>query len=288
MKPYAWTLATLWAGSLFCAGSGCEGPVDDAPAAGACDDEVVVPAGPFWMGCNPKLDDACQDDELPQHRVDLAAFAIDRCEVSVRRYIGCMAEGVCTAPPVSDAGCNWQATQRSEHPINCVDRHRAERFCAWARPGGRLPSEAEWEKAARGGCEVHPGDCQATMPTFPWGNVPATCALAVMDDGGGPGCGGGGTMAVASRPEGVSPYGLHDMAGNVWEWTADHYAVDWYGRSGEKDPKGPPNGLAFVVRGGRFGGASYQILHLRSANRDLSQAAFFFEGMGFRCARTPP
>lgn len=264
----------------------CEAAVESP--ADSCDDEIVVPAGTFWMGCNSGLDDACQADELPQHLVKTAAFAMDRCEVSVRRYIGCMAEGACAAPHAAGEQCNWQASDRSDHPVNCVDRYQAEAFCAWARTGGRLPSEAEWEKAARGGCEVRGGDCAANMPTFPWGNAAASCALAVMDEGGGPGCGGGGTAPVGSRPEGASPYGLHDMAGNVWEWTWDRYAADWYGRSGAEDPKGPPSGIAFVVRGGRFGGASYQIEHLRSANRDLSQAAFFFAGLGFRCARSPP
>jgi len=268
-------LVALWACSAE------KTPVD-------CDEEIAIGAATFWMGCNSVLDSACEADELPQHRVELEPYRIDRCEVSVARYARCVEAGACTAAAQDHSACNGGAAGRELHPINCVDRPQALSYCAWARAGGRLPTEAEWELAARGGCDTLDGDCRSTMRTWPWGEQPATCQRAVMDDGGGPGCGAGGTAMVASKPAGASPYGLHDMAGNVWEWTADRYAPDWYGRSPARNPVGPATGGIWVVRGGRFGGASYSKDHLRGANRDLAESPFLFEGLGFRCARGIP
>ncbi len=247
-------------------------------------DEVSVPAGSFWMGCNPVVDTQCDADELPQHQVSIGGFQLDATEVTVGHYRLCVWAEACSEPYNLSDACNY-GTLREEHPINCVDSYQAEAYCAWSREGGRLPTEAEWEMAARGACDGRP-DCAATMPTYPWGDDDPSCDLAVMDEGFGAGCGGGGTWPVASIEGGISPYGAWDLSGNVWEWTADSYGAEYYGVSDEVDPTGPASGDLRVVRGGRFGGQSYNPAYLRSSNRDYaSQDSFFFEGLGFRCAR---
>ncbi|HHH28393.1 MAG TPA: hypothetical protein ENK57_08620, partial [Polyangiaceae bacterium] len=141
---------------------------------------VTIPAGPFWMGCS-KVDQQCEDHEKPGRSVELSAFAIDRVEVSVALYTRCVQAGVCDTehlrgfrleggPHRPSAKCNWGQPSKQNHPMNCVDYEDAHRYCHWA--GGRLPTEAEWEKAARGG----------DGRVFPWAGDQAVCAVAVMNE----------------------------------------------------------------------------------------------------------
>ncbi|MBN2494360.1 MAG: SUMF1/EgtB/PvdO family nonheme iron enzyme [Deltaproteobacteria bacterium] len=189
------------------AGSSRAGPPEAEGA--AC--MLLVPAGPFWMGCDPKREEACPENE-PGRQIDLAAFYIDRHEVTVAQYAACMQAGECT--PAGEGGrCNGGRADRARHPVNCVDFSQAQAYCRFR--GLRLPSEAEWEKAARG----------EQGSKYPWGDAPASCDRAVMSDRGGPGCGSGTTLPVCSRPQGASPHGLCDAAGNVWEWVAGDQAV---------------------------------------------------------------
>lgn len=176
---------------------------------------VLVPAGTFTMG-----KDTEGKGDRPAHRVKIThAYYIDRLEVSVEAYAACIDAGACTARIVhlkKNAsglwGCNVEK-DRTSHPANCIDRKQAAAYCAFVKK--RLPTEAEWEYAARGDDERD----------FPWGNTaPASCAFAVVSGMTG-GCGDRkGTSAAGTTTEGKSPFGALDMGGNVWEWVADDYA----------------------------------------------------------------
>lgn len=276
------------AAALLAVLAGCGSEVEPAEAPPA---EVLVPAGDFVMGCNAAKDSECQDDERPAHRVTVSAFIIGTREVTVAEYARCVAIGACT-PPHDDDLCNYGAPGKDGEPVGCVDWFQAKAYCEAMVPGGRLPTEAEWEKAARGGCELRPGlDCAAGMPTYPWGDGAPTCERATYSDGGS--CGGGPTAAGA-KPAGRGPYGALDMAGNLWEWVADWYDPSYYATADASapDPAGPAAGAARVVRGSCFG---YPAVYLRASNRssfdpglgktdgEAAASALF----GFRCVRTP-
>jgi len=157
---------------------------------------IKIPGGSFVMGS-----DSGASDEKPVHRVTLATFELTRSEVTTAQYQRCHEDGVC-AKPASGQFCNWKKVSRAGHPVNCVDWNQARTFCDWV--GGRLPSEAEWEYAARSGGKAW---------TYPWGNVVASCARTVMEDGSGIGCGEKRTVPVCSKPRGNSKQGLCDMVG---------------------------------------------------------------------------
>jgi formylglycine-generating enzyme required for sulfatase activity len=268
--------------------------------------EVFVPAGTFWRGSQ-----VVKSHASPAHTVYLSAFVIDRVEVSVANYAECVDAGVCT-PPIPPAWVDgWGATfgepGLENYPVNYVDREQAAAYCSWR--GQRLPTEAEWEKTARGGCETVPGDCTQTTPQWPWGDASPTCDLGVFDSFslGGPGCGTNGPLPVGSKPDGASPYGALNLGGNVREWVADLYAADYYCKgpdatsqagscseyTGDEwvttppwadpwpDPKGPEGGTTGVVRGGAFWWAQPM---WQRFDMDLSPEA---DGAGLRCARDP-
>jgi sulfatase modifying factor 1 len=232
---------------------------------------VAVPQGSFWMGCNQDLDGNCRDDEHPYREVELGAFELDRYEVTVAEYRACVDAGTCTAPDTGGA-CNWDVAGTEDNPINCVDWGQASAYCDWA--GRRLPTEAEWEKAARG----------SDGRTYPWGEEDPDCSRAVMNDGGN-GCGTGKTMAAGSVPAGASPHGAMDMAGNVWEWVADWYDRSYYEKAPAGDPPGPADGTLRVARGGSWYGGTPQ--DLRASRRNPLDPSFRNHDLGFRCAATP-
>ena len=234
---------------------------------------VSVPAGEFWMGCAPR-DSSCFGDEKPGRTVYLDAFRIDRTEVTVAQYAACVQDGVCSAANSDLWTCNWGKAERDDHPINCVDWKQARTYCRWA--GKRLPTGAQWEKAARG----------TDGRLYPWGDAKASCRMAVMDDGGN-GCGSGGTMPVGSRPAGASPYGALDMSGNVYEWVADRYAEDAYRSAGDRNPTGPTSGgSGRAIRGGCW---SYDdARYLRSSYRNRLRPEYRNGVLGFRCVRPSP
>jgi formylglycine-generating enzyme required for sulfatase activity len=232
------------------------GPRPPARASHAAEDMALVPEGVFDMG-SPEGVGA--GDEHPVHRVRVASFHMDRTEVTVAAYDACMADGHCA--PASgielSAFCNEGHADRADHPINCVTHRQAEAFCRWR--GKRLPTEEEWEYAARG------TDGRA----FPWGNEAPAGRLCwnryrSLE----------GTCAVASFPNGDSPFGLHDMAGNVWEWTSSGYSLDY---SRERDA---------AVRVNR-GGCWYDVdpAYVRSEHRDKNGLEERSDYLGFRCAR---
>ena len=234
---------------------------------------VEVAGGFFQMGSMSGL-----DNEKPVHDVYVSGVFIDKYEVTVSDYQQCINAGVCTAPnhTSDDERYNYGASGREKHPVNGVDWYQASAYCAWS--GKRLPTEAEWEKAAKG----------TDDRTYPWGNDGPSCLFAVMDpsaDDSGDGCGEGRTWEVGSKPAGVSPYGVHDMAGNVWEWTADWYGEDYYGSSPAQDPPGPTQGSVRVKRGGGWRTSS---ISLRTTVRNDGAPGGTDFQVGFRCVRPIP
>ncbi|BFM16367.1 SUMF1/EgtB/PvdO family nonheme iron enzyme [Maricurvus nonylphenolicus] len=208
------------------------------------DSEMIhIPAGKFTMGCNH---DDCVGDDVPAHKVKLKGFYIDKYEVTFRRYKLCVEKGDCSEPMIGGS-CNWEyPAWHDDHPVNCVDFKQAESLCK--SEGKRLPTEAEWEKAARG----------VDGRKFPWGSEPPTCDHVVMDPNGlekpQPGCGRGTSQPVYhGEGTGDSPYGVVGMSGNMWEWTSDNYDPEYYKNSPKSNPTGPWIGYGLkTVRGGGF------------------------------------
>ncbi len=244
---------------------------------------VKIPAGSFWMGCNATLDSACQGDENPYHYVNIGyGYRIDKTEVTVGQYAACVAAGSCAA--ITDANCVWGTTTFGKaglesYAVSCVPWAEAEAYCAWKGAGSHLCTEAEWEKAARGGCELY-GDCQKESRVWPWGNTfPSSCngKVAVYE-----GCKcGAGSCPVGTHPEGVSPYGVHDMAGNLFEWVLDHYHGSYTGA--------PTNGTAWLTDGAKRayrGGSFVQGKEFQRVSKRLSGTPTNGSGnLGFRCCR---
>jgi len=225
---------------------------------------VYVPAGEFWMG-SYENDSSARDDEKPRHKVYLDAFWIGRTEVTNAQYKQCVETGLCSVP--ADDG-RYSDPDYASYPVVHVEWLQANRFCAWV--GGRLPSEAEWEKAARG----------TNARLYPWGGNPLICERAQFR-----GCEPSGSLPVGSKsPAGDSPYDAVDMAGNVWEWVADWYDGDYYEDSPEDNPTGPEHGDYKVLRGG---GWSYGPDILRAAYRGVDYPASRSDSVGFRCVGAP-
>jgi serine/threonine-protein kinase len=247
----------------------CDGVVDDSAL---CESPrldpspVSVAAGPFVMGSERGA-----ADERPVHRVELSAFALDRHEVTNRRYRRCVEAGACTPPALSSSHLRpryYGNAVFDDYPVILVGWEQAERYCRFA--GGRLPTEAEWEKAARGPAP--------DAREYPWGDDEPDCLRANL---GGAGACVGDTDRVGRRPAGASPYGALDMAGNVWEWVADWYAPDAHRSSAPRDPLGPGTGTLKVMRGGCWeSGAS----SLRVSCRKAELPAAWADNVGFRCA----
>lgn len=240
----------------------------------------IVPAGMGAFGCNAAVDKGCQADESPQHVAEVSGVLLDVYEVSVAQYKACVAAGQCTAP-ASGPGCNYAVSGRNSHPINCVQHSQAAAYCAWS--GKRLPTEHEWEKAARGGCGTLDGPtCLATRPVYPWGNGAPTCNLANFNASGTSGCGTGATWAVGGGFQ--SDTLQFDLAGNVGEWVADSYAAAAYGSAvGVKDPKHSTATGSHVVRGGGLDSSGAM---LRAGRRLGVVSSTASPGIGFRCAHT--
>jgi len=264
-------------GSDSCVDGQCVWQADDY-AVNCSNGMCLISAGSFWMGCNSAVDDDCSSDESPYHEVTLGGYYMDKTEVTVAAYGMCVTAGACTAPSTG-FDCNWNVSGREGHPVNCVTWTQSGAYCAWA--GKRLPTEAEWEKAARG----------TDGRKYPWGNEATTCEYAVMDDGTNGGCGTDSTWDVCSKsPAGDSPYGLCDMSGNVWEWVSDWYDSGYYSSSPASNPTGPDSASTRVGRGGSFAyGGSFDYyfddVYLRASDRDDVNPSDYSHFLGFRCAR---
>jgi formylglycine-generating enzyme required for sulfatase activity len=245
---------------------------------------VLVPAGEFIMGSEDGF-----PDEQPVHTVYLDSFYIDLLEVTNRQYQDCVEAGACNPPRRSDCCTEdparaplWPAyfgnPEYDDYPVIFISWYDALDYCAWR--GARLPTEAEWEKAARG----------TDGRLYPWGDrepVPELLNFFWLD----------GTFdvrplnapaPVGSYPLGASPYGVLDMLGNVYEWVYDFYGPDYYSRSPYESPTGPEEGAYRIARGGSF---YNQAFRNRAANRNFDAftppASFHFDA-GARCAMDVP
>jgi formylglycine-generating enzyme required for sulfatase activity len=246
-------------------------PIDGMP-------QVYVPAGTVRMGGLDVYSVA--SDELPAHSVVLDAFWIDQLEVTNAMYMLCVQVGKCSPPMDWSSGerfSYFNNEQFKDYPVVHVTWEQASVYCAWAER--RLPSEAEWERAARGD----------DFRNFPWGDEPPSEIYAnfnrLVDD----------TSRAGSYSAGASPFGALDMAGNVWEWVADLYGIGYYSVSPERNPTGPATSSTNrrVIRGGSFqdGWVNLRVSKRGSALGPVPDAPFdapdrageHSSKIGFRC-----
>jgi formylglycine-generating enzyme required for sulfatase activity len=227
---------------------------------------VFVQAGDFQMGYRKG-----DPDEKQVHTVDLAAYYIDKYEVTNALYRACEKDGGCK-PPIKTGSAThnnyYGISGFVEYPVIYVDWNMANDYCGWR--GARLPTEAEWEKAARGNLD--------DPPLYPWGNE-LSCETANYNDGHG-GC-NHDTQKVGTYESGKSFYGAYDMAGNVWEWVADRYSEAYYGTPFPINPTGPDSGQSRVLRGGAWNSGEND---LRASNRRKYAPTYANFDTGFRCA----
>jgi formylglycine-generating enzyme required for sulfatase activity len=250
--------------------------LSEAPPGLRVDDMVTVPAGPFWMG-SAEEDPHADADERPRLEVTLEAFRIDRTEVTYRDYLLFVARLEknghvhCHPDEPYEKDHRPQLDQKDlgtmEHPILGIDWYDAYAFCDWA--GKRLPSEAEWEKAARG----------TDGRIYPWGSEwdPSRANASGDRDG------HKKAAPVASFPEGASPYGALDMAGNAWEWVGDYYHRS-YKRGERAVGRAPEYGLFRVIRGGSWVNRPEDLRTAERSKRILSAPVKRYLAVGFRCA----
>jgi formylglycine-generating enzyme required for sulfatase activity len=252
-------------------------PEEDA--AGEVEGMIYVPAGPFIMGSSASdvggVQAECQgdpgcnyaqfEDETPQREVTLSAYYIDETEVTVAQFkefvaaTGYKTTSEAKGDPVQYTWRSFDTPDRQDHPVRWMSWHDARAYCQWA--GKRLPTEAEWEKAARG----------TEAFKYPWGY--AWDASRVPQ---------GDTAPVAALPSGASPYGVLGMAGGVWEWVYDWYDRHYYQNGPTVDPTGPGETSDKVLRGGAFGNAAWK---QRTVHRHFGGATGYAHDHGFRCAK---
>ena len=239
---------------------------------------VYIPGGSFQMGST------LSSNARPVHAVSLSPFYIDKTEVTNQQWQSCVEAGSCDPPQVLsdiDGQPYYSEPAYGEHPVVNITWHQAAAFCEWR--DARLPTEAEWEMATRW------DDANQVSTAYPWGDewhsenanyCDPSCPLASRSstsyDDGYP-----LTAPVGSFPDGVSHFGVLDMAGNVAEWTADLYQPDYYSVSPTDNPAGPETGAFRVVRGGAWG---VNPANLQSAIRSAYSPGVFGPGVGLRCA----
>ena len=227
---------------------------------------LTIPAGEFLMG---SVQGTARTDEWPQRSVYLDAFAIDQVEVTNQRYLAFVTTTGHRNPPNPYGDGALVSVTGIEHlPVVQITWYDAKAYCSWAKK--RLPTEAEWEKAARG----------TDGRLFPWGNEPATSRRANFDrewqDE--------NTLhSVGSLPGGDSPYGVKDMAGNAREWVQDWYDPEYYGHAPDRNPQGPDKkGVVRSIRGGSW---HSPVSDITTTARGRGGFALQTHGTGFRCAR---
>jgi iron(II)-dependent oxidoreductase len=204
---------------------------------------VHIPGGRFHLGCELQ-DSDCEKDEGPTRYATVTPFWLGKTEVTVAAYTKCVTAGACTPPRDPGSGCTWNVPGKENHPINCIDWNQATRFCEWI--GGRLPTAKEWEYAAKGG----------RSRIYPWGDELPDRNRANFDSQ--------GTDPVGMHPEGATPQGVLDMAGNLCEWTSSSYSA-----------------TSKEVRGGSW---NVDGRWLRVSYRNGTGASVGGDGTGVRCA----
>lgn len=238
---------------------------------------LLVPAGEFTMGS-----DNLDEEERPVHQVYLDAFYMDKYEVTNHQYKKCVNAGACEPPSKTGSytrSSYFGNSQYDDYPVNFVDWYQATSYCNWR--GARLPTEAEWEKSARG----------TDARSFPWGSN-FQCQNGNFDDEirlrdeffipGGPNCDGyEDTAPVGVFENGKSPFEIYDLSGNVWEWVSDWYAENYFTESPYKNPQGPSSGELRVLKGGSWG--NYDIHSVHAATRSKSEPTSEYYVIGFRC-----
>ena len=227
---------------------------------------VFIPAGRFQMG-SMESEPCAHLDELPRHTVHLDGYWIDHTEVTNAQYRNCVEAGFCTLPICDYGDSTYMEGTMENHPVGCVNWYEASAYCE--RIGGQLPTEAQWEKAARG----------TDVREYPWGegfgNQLCNSSESAINDS---------TPVGQYSPAGDSPYGVADMAGNVWEWVFDWYDIGYYATSPNMNPSGPQAGENRAVRGG-----SWYANHcsVRTTYRYYNSPYGRSPGIGFRCVLNP-
>jgi formylglycine-generating enzyme required for sulfatase activity len=224
---------------------------------------ILIPAGEFKMG-----DNNGKESEKPEHRVYLDSYWIDRIEVTNAMYQQCVSAGKCKEPygfSSDDIKDYYNNSEYADYPVVWVNWVQANAYCKWA--GRRLPTEAEWEKAARG-TDGRP---------YPWGSEQVDKTRVLINGRAAPMSKGG------SFPAGASPYGVMDMSGNANEWVADWYSPNYYKSSPEKYPLGPRDGEEKILRGGAFVRDRKPITAIRMWTNPI--VGNYLDGDGIRCAK---
>ncbi len=312
--PFTFELNTRYAWQVVAVderGGREPGPVwrfstEDLPDPPPLGEMIPIPAGWFFMGCDPSnpVEDVCaygvSHVELPLRQVYLDAFEIDKYEVTNSEYQACVEAGACNPPRRVGSVTRehyYDDPAFNDYPVLFISRWDAEDYCTWMDK--RLPTEAEWEKAARGSVDTR---------KYPWGNEPQDCTRTAKTPDNRHCLENQDTRPVGSYPRGASPYGLMDVAGNAFEWVSDLYEVMYYSYAPNVNPQGPDFSRAvltlppedefpypiFSIRGGSNMDNAW---YMRAAHRHWGHHGdepygdaplFRSHRVGFRCARDFP